>query len=137
MELLTVSQLAKATEVGADTVRYYERIGIIGEAERTGAGYRKFDEQAADRIRFIKNAQEMGFSLDEIKELMQLANGGASDCSAISEFARSKVTELDERMRKMRRFKKELEELVDACADGNPLGSCKILAKLNSAEDSP
>jgi len=72
MELLTVSQLAKATEVGADTVRYYERIGIIGEAERTGAGYRKFDEQAADRIRFIKNAQEMGFSLDEIKELMQL-----------------------------------------------------------------
>jgi DNA-binding transcriptional MerR regulator len=135
MQLLTVSQLAKATEVRADTVRYYERIGMICEAGRTDSGYRKFDEQAAERIRFIKNAQEMGFSLDEIKELMRLASNDASDCSAISEFARLKVAELEDRMRKMRRFKRELEELVDACSGGSPLGSCKILAKLNSTED--
>lgn len=135
MQLLTVSQLARATEVGADTVRYYERIGIIGEASRTDSGYRKFDGQAADRIRFIKNAQEMGFSLDEIKELMRLADDDAADCSAVSEFARRKADELEDRIRKMRRFKRELDELVDACSGSNPLGSCKILARINSKSD--
>ena len=64
--LLTVGQLARASDVRADTVRYYERIGMIGEAERTDAGYRKFDDSAAERIRFIKNAQSLGFTLEEI-----------------------------------------------------------------------
>ena len=134
MQLLTVSQLAKATEVRADTVRYYERIGMIGEAERTGAGYRKFDEQAAERVRFIKNAQGMGFTLDEIKQLLELASDeGASDCSAVRDFAREKAADLEKQIRQMRAFKRELEALADSCpGEGQDLGSCKILARMNS-----
>ena len=132
--LLTVSQLAKATDVGADTVRYYERIGMIGEAERTGAGYRKFDEQAVERVRFIKNAQGMGFTLDEIKQLLELASDERSqDCSAICDFARRKVADLESQIRQMRAFKRELETLADSCSGvGQPLESCKILARMNS-----
>lgn len=134
MQLLTVSQLAKATEVRADTVRYYERIGMIDEAERTGAGYRKFNEQAAERVRFIKNAQGMGFTLDEIKRLLELASDeNSADCSGIRDFAREKVADLEKQMRQMRAFKRELEALADACpGDGQPLGACKILARMNS-----
>lgn len=134
MQLLTVSQLAKATDVRADTVRYYERIGMIGETERTGAGYRKFDEQAAERVRFIKNAQGMGFTLDEIKQLLELASDERSeDCSAIRDFARQKVADLESQIRQMRAFKSELETLADSCSDeGQPLESCKILARMNS-----
>jgi DNA-binding transcriptional MerR regulator len=134
MQLLTVSQLAKATEVRADTVRYYERIGMIGEVERTGAGYRKFDERAAERVRFIKNAQGMGFSLDEIKQLLELASDeGAADCSAVRDFARQKAADLEKQIRQMRAFKRELETLAAACPDGGrPLESCKVLARMNS-----
>ena len=133
MQLLTVSQLAKATDVRADTVRYYERIGMIGEAERTGAGYRKFDEQSVERVRFIKNAQAMGFTLEDIKQLLQLASGERSaDCSAISDFARQKVADLEDQIRQMRAFKRELESLADSCASGGQLDSCKILARMNS-----
>jgi DNA-binding transcriptional MerR regulator len=134
MELLTVSQLAKATDVRADTVRYYERIGIIGEVERSGAGYRKFDEQAAERVRFIKNAQAMGFALDDIRRLLELASDDRSeDCSAICDFAREKVSELEKQILQMQAFKRELETLADSCAGvGRPLESCKILARMNS-----
>jgi DNA-binding transcriptional MerR regulator len=133
MQMLTVGQLAKASEVGADTVRYYERIGMIGEANRTDAGYRKFDQGAAKRIRFIKNAQSMGFSLDEIKDLLKLAEDEGANCSGICEFAREKIGDLDKQIRQMRAFKRELEELVTACSgDGRPIGSCKILARMNS-----
>lgn len=133
MQLLTVGQLAKACEVRADTVRYYERIGMIGEAKRTDAGYRKFDEKAAERIRFIRNAQGLGFSLDEIKELLTLANDESSDCSAIREFAEDKVALLEKQIRQMRAFKRELQHLADSCPeDGTPMDSCKILARMNS-----
>ena len=133
MQLLTVSQLAKATDVRADTVRYYERIGMIGEAERTGAGYRKFDEQSVERVRFIKNAQTMGFTLEDIKQLLELASGEQSeDCSAICDFARQKVADLDDHIRQMRAFKRELTSLADSCASEGPLDSCKILARMNS-----
>ena len=138
MQLLTVSQLARAADVGADTVRYYERIGMIGEAERSGAGYRKFDEQATERVRFIKNAQGLGFTLDEIKQLLELASDERSkDCSAISAFARQKVADLEEQIRKMRAFKRELEALADSCSgEGRPMECCKILARMNSKPSS-
>lgn len=131
--MLTVGQLAKACEVRVDTVRYYERIGMIGEADRTDAGYRKFNEEAAERIHFIKSAQGMGFTLDEIKELLNLAEDDGANCSDICKFAREKIGDLEKQIRQMRAFKRELEDLVTACSgDGRPIKSCKILARMNS-----
>lgn len=131
--MLTVGQLAKACDVRADTVRYYERIGMIDEASRTEAGYRKFADSATERVRFIKNAQTLGFSLDEIKKLIELADSNSSDCSEVRQFAEAKIGELDKQIRQMRAFKRELAKLVENCAGkGVPLEGCKILAKLNS-----
>jgi len=133
MQLLTVSQLAKATDVGADTVRYYERIGMIEEAERTDSGYRKFNGEAQERVRFIKNAQALGFSLDEIKRLIALSEESSADCSEIKAFAEEKVQDLDRQIRQMRAMKRELEKLATDCpGDGVPMESCNILARMNS-----
>ena len=114
-------------------MRYYERIGMIGEASRTDSGYRKFDEETADRIRFIKNAQSLGFTLDEIRQLIELADSGRPDCSGVREFAEAKIEELDEQIRQMRALKRELAKLAASCpGEGVPLSGCNILARMNS-----
>ena len=131
--MFTVGQLAKACDVRTDTVRYYERIGMIGEATRTEAGDRKFGETAAEQIRFIKNAKALGFSLEEIKQLLELANRGASDCAEIREFAEAKIKTLEKKIRQMHIIKRELEQLVAECpGEGIPIEFCNILAKMNS-----
>ena len=135
-KLVTVGQLAKACDVRADTVRYYEKIGMIDEASRTGSGYRKFDEDAAERIRFIKNAQALGFTLEEIRRLIDLAGSCADDCTGIRQFAESKVAELESQIRKMQKLKRELTKLVEECAgEGVGLDDCKILARISSQID--
>ena len=134
--MLTVGQLAKACDVRTDTVRYYERIGMIGKASRTEAGYRKFDNRAAERIRFIKNAQALGFSLDEIRRLIELADAQTSDCSEVRRFAKTKIKDLEKQIREMRALKRELAKLVENCSgEGVPLEECNILAKLTSKFD--
>jgi DNA-binding transcriptional MerR regulator len=133
--MLTVGQLAKTCDVRTDTVRDYERIGMIGEASRTDAGYRKFDESATERIRFIKNAQALGFSLEEIRRLLDLRSDGAGDCSGVRALAEAKISDLERQIGQMRLLKRELEKLVDDCpGDGVPLESCTILASLISSQ---
>lgn len=130
--MLTVGQLAKVCDVGADTVRYYERIGLIDAAHRTDAGYRQFPRAVAERIRFIKNAQALGFELQEIKRLLTLS-GGDSDCSDIRQLAEDKILTLEEQLCHIHSLKRELQTLVRDCSgEGVPLKDCNILAKLNS-----
>lgn len=95
-----IGELASQTGVSIDTVRYYERIGLLARAARTGGGFRRFTPEAAERIRFIKHAQDIGLSLDEIRTLLSVG-GGASECLRVSELLQSKLAELDERIKAM------------------------------------
>ena len=132
-EMLTVGQLAKACDVRADTVRYYERIGMIDEACRSDSGYRKFADETANRIRFIKNAQSLGFTLDEIRRLIELADLESSDCSEVRQFAETKITAIEEQIRQLRALKQELKKLVTSCpGEGVPIDGCNILARMTS-----
>ena len=101
--------------VSVDTVRFYERRGLIARASRSSGGYRLFPLEIIERIQFIKQAQDFGFSLDEIREILADANGGVSECRRVRDLLYGKLTELDERMKKMRDFRRLLQKNLEAC----------------------
>lgn len=111
---LRIGELAELSHVSIDAIRYYERRGLLPRAARTAGGYRVFTQDAIERIRFIKQAQEMGFSLDEIKRLFA-SGGGANQCRAVREFLLEKLSDLENRMNQMRGFKKVLSRHLDEC----------------------
>ena len=113
MSQLTVSKLAEQAGTSADTVRYYERIGLLPETERSASGYRLYGDEAVERLRFIKQAQEIGFSLGEIGELLSI--GGEAECRRVRDLLRGKLTELDTRLKAMHRFRRTLASHLDAC----------------------
>lgn len=101
--------------VSVDTVRYYERRGLIARPSRSNGGYRLFPHETIERIQFIKQAQEFGFSLDEIREILTDGNGGVSECRRVRDLLYGKLTELGERMKKMRDFRRLLQKNLEAC----------------------
>lgn len=110
---IQIGDLAKRAGVSVDTVRFYERRRLLPPATRTGGGFRLFTSEAAERIHFIKQAQELGFSLDEIKGL--LATGGADECRKVRDLLRLKVSELDGRLNAMKAFRRVPARQLSAC----------------------
>ena len=127
MESLTIGTLAKAAQVNLQTVRYYEREGLLPEPPRKPSGYRIFSSDAVRRVRFIKRAQELGFSLKQIKELLSIRVDPASDCSHVQKLARAKVVDIEEKIRTLQGMKKVLGKLATACPGSGPLSECPIL----------
>lgn len=128
MKQLTIGKLARASGVGVETVRFYERKGLINRPA-TKAGFRKYAEEDAMRIRFIKRAQDLGFTLREIKGLFDLnANPGAV-CSDVRVQADAKLKEIGAKIRDLKKMKKSLKDLSDACGGGKEaLARCRILS---------
>lgn len=110
---LQIGEVAARARVTIDTVRYYERRRLIARATRTMGGFRLFAPETIERIRFIKQAQEIGLSLNEIKEL--LTTGGVNECRRMSELLRGKLVELDEKIKAMRKFRRTLVRHLAAC----------------------
>jgi DNA-binding transcriptional MerR regulator len=110
---LQIGELAVASGVSVDTVRYYEKRKLIHCVSRTYGGFRLFDSHTIERIKFIKQAQEFGFSLDEIKGL--LVSGGAEECQKMRDLLEQKLSEVDEQIRKMKVFRKTLSNHLAAC----------------------
>ena len=110
---LRIGEVAARAGVSIDTVRYYEKIRLLARAPRTNGGFRLFTDEAVSRIRFIRHAQEIGLSLDEIKDL--LTGGGANECRRMSELLRSKLRELDERIEAMQKFRHTLRRQLTNC----------------------
>lgn len=111
---LRIGELAARTGVSIDTVRFYERKRLLPRAARTGGGFRLFNAETIERIRFIKQAQDIGLSLDEIGQLLQ-TGGGASECQSVRDLLSAKLAELDERIRMMRDFRRTLVNHLAAC----------------------
>src|SRR5262245_21206474 len=110
---LLIGELATLSGVSIDTIRYYERRKLIPRAERTRGGFRLFRPEAIERLRFIKQAQEIGFSLDEIGDL--LATGGAAECRKVRDLLRAKLEEIDLRINAMRKLRRSLADHLAAC----------------------
>lgn len=127
---LTIGQVADAAEVNIQTIRYYERRGLFPKPRRTPSGYRQYAEDAVGRIRFIKHAQELGFSLQEIQELLGLRvqHGGA--CDAVERRTRAKIDVVEQKIRDLVRMRRTLEQLAEACTARRPTDECPILEAL-------
>jgi MerR family transcriptional regulator, mercuric resistance operon regulatory protein len=110
---LQIGEVAKRAGVSIDTLRYYERVRLLPPATRSSGGFRLFPPELIERVRFIKQAQELGFSLDEIRGL--LATGGAEECQRVRDLLERKLSELDERLKSMRHFRSVLVRHLSAC----------------------
>ncbi len=135
MERLTIGELAKHGRVNLETIRYYERIGLIVDPPRTNAGYRIFSPEAVRRVRFIKRAQELGFSLKEIKELLDLRISTDSTCADVQIRAQAKLSDINEKIRTLQAMKKTLEQLNAACSGKGAVSECVILESLSDDEN--
>jgi len=127
---LTIGELATRAGVNVQTVRYYERRGLIPKPARTRSGYRQYRPEAADRLRFIRRAQDLGFSLEEIAELLALRVRHASACATVEGRAREKIAIVDRKIGELRRMKGTLERLAAACQAREPTSDCPILEAL-------
>lgn len=106
---LQIGQLAKLAGVRPDTVRFYERDGLLARPERSAAGYRIYDEAAVKRLRFVKRAQALGFSLDEIRRILSLRGRGKETCRCVIDMAEASLAETEEKLKELQKFRDSLK----------------------------
>lgn len=106
--LLKIGEVARRTGIGIETLRFYERSGLLGRPARTEGGYRLYSAEELLQLEFIKRAQTLGFTLEEIKQIMADSRAGHRPCAEVREIVRARLTELDEQMKQMRRYRNAL-----------------------------
>jgi MerR family mercuric resistance operon transcriptional regulator len=131
MEGLTTAKLAKHSGVNVETIRYYERHGLLPKAPRTPSGYRKFSADHLIRLRFIRRAQELGFSLKEVKELLAIRVKPGSTCGDVRRKAETKIADVDQKIRHLQAIREALVLMTATCTGRGPLTNCSILEALN------
>ena len=132
MPQLTIGLVATRAGVGVETIRFYERCGLIRRPPRPRAGgFRIYDIELIERVQFIRQAQELGFTLREIRELLSLRAVPATDCSAVRAQAIAKRDEVDRKMGQLGRMRRALDELIRTCPGSGALRSCTILEALS------
>lgn len=134
MKHLTRGELAKQSGVNSATVRYYEKIGLLPEPPRSNAGYRMFSTESINRISFIKQSQELGFSLKEIKELLNLRVTPEATTADVRKRATEKIADIGDKIKRLRRMKNSLEVLVESCCNEASASECPILENLSSED---
>lgn len=133
MKKLMIGGLAKEANVNVETIRYYERRRLLPEPMRTRAGYRIYPADAVRRLHFVKRAQELGFSLKEIKELLGLRVRPGSTSADIRKRAEVKIADIDKRIHTLQAMKKSLTQITNACSGCGPVSDCPILDSLDDA----
>lgn len=129
---LTTAEAAVLARVNPQTLRYYERRGLLAEPARTAAGYRQYDWEAVRRVRFIKRAQDLGFKLEEIDELLDLRVDGDSACGEVEARALTTLTRVEDKIRQLERMRDVLGELAKACSMRAGTEACPILEALEA-----
>lgn len=135
--VVRTGELAARAAVGPQTLRYYERRGLLAEPVRSPSGYRAYPEDALHRVRFIKRAQELGFTLTEVAALCQLAEGGPDSCDRARAVATEKITDLRRRIADLRALQNGLTRLVATCDLPRAQRECPILHELEPEPDGP
>lgn len=127
---LSISKVAKQANINLATVRYYEKRGLIPDPPRSETGYREYSQETIERIKFIKRAQGLGFTLEEILELLKISEGG-HDAQTVKEFTSEKIHEITIKINDLQRIKDILQKLSDECpGSGSPSNECPIIQDL-------
>jgi len=132
MTMLTIGDVAKQAGVTHDTIRLYERYGLIAEPKRAPNGYRQYTEEAVRQLRFIKYVKAMGFTLKEVGELLAIRRTSNNGCLAVRQQAKEKLSNVEERIMELRRLQKALEKVIETCEQQKPDGACPLLKLLDS-----
>lgn len=127
---LTIGQVAKQAGVGVETIRFYERRGLIAEPKRRASGYRQYALDAVRRIRFIRRAKELGFTLEEISDLLSLRVDPNSTKGDVRRRARDKITDIEDKIARLERMRSALERVACRCTGRGPTSECPILEEL-------
>ena len=131
MKAMTISKAACKGGVGVETIRFYERRGLVHQPPRpNGGGYRIYPEETVQRIRFIRQAQKIGFSLREIEELLSLRADPSADCADVRQQATAKLEEVDRKIARLEAIRSALHELITACPGSGALRVCSIMEDL-------
>ncbi len=126
-ERLTIGRVAELSNVGVETIRYYEREGIIQQPPRIGGSIRRYPQDTIHRLHFIRRAQELGFSLQEITELLSIRSIGKGSCSKVVEKTDLKLAQIEEKIVDLKRLKSALLTVKDCCAQQAPSDKCPVL----------
>lgn len=127
---MRTSEIAGQAGVNVETLRYYERRGLLPEPPRRESGYRIYGQEAVRIVRFVKRAQELGFSLEEVESLLELADGGPESCDAARQLAERRVSELDRRIANLRSMRDSLDRLIATCALPRAERECPLLQSI-------
>jgi MerR family mercuric resistance operon transcriptional regulator len=131
---LKIGQLAQRAALNLQTIRYYEREGLLPEPPRLSSGYRLYPDSMVRRVRFIKRAQEIGSSLAEIRELLSLHADGRRDRTAVRALTQAKIADIDGKIRTLKAMRIFLSRLADGCSGCGPASECPILESIDSEE---
>ncbi|MBX3196712.1 MAG: MerR family transcriptional regulator [Labilithrix sp.] len=124
---MTIGALAEKSSVGVETIRYYEREGLLPKPARSHSGYRVYPDEAVERVRFIRRAKDLGFTLDEISELLALKVTHGKSCRSVRDRGLAKLADIDRKMNDLRRMRRALSALVDRCSGDEGIDDCTIL----------
>jgi len=133
---LTIGELARVAAVGVETIRFYERRGLIARPARPAHGFRAYSREAVARLAFVRQAQGLGFTLGEVRDLLALKANPETDCAAVRGRAAAKLGQLDTRMARLSRIRAALHGLLARCPGRGALADCPIIAALSAPQRS-
>ncbi len=134
MKFLRIGELAKRSGLGIETIRFYERKGLLDEPERRPSGYRQYDESVVARLQFIRRTKSLGFTLGEIEELLGLWFNPNTGCHHVREKAGRKIVEIDDRIKSLQDMKRSLKKLTNRCEQRDSLETCPLFDGLGNGD---
>jgi Cu(I)-responsive transcriptional regulator len=126
---LTIGEMGKATNTKIETIRYYERIGLLPKPPRTSGNYRNYGQSELGRLSFIRRSRDLGFSLDQVRALLSLSDDRNCDCAGVDRIAKEHLLEVDRKLADLAALRRELKAVIDSC-DGGIVADCRIIDAL-------
>ena len=130
---LRIGELARAADTKVVTIRYYERIGLLAAPDRNAGNYRSYDAGALDRLRFIRRCRDLGFSLDQVRELLDLASDVERPCADVDRITASHLDKVERKIADLQALARELRRISESCTGGGTISSCRILEAIEPA----
>jgi len=127
--MFRIGELARLTGTKVETIRYYERLGLLPPPARTGANYRAYGRGHLERLSFVRRGRDLGFSLDEVRELLRLSDDRRQSCAEVDRIARGHLAEVERKLADLQALGAELRQLIDQCQHGT-VAECRIIEAL-------
>jgi DNA-binding transcriptional MerR regulator len=132
MDALTIGKLGRATGTKIETIRYYEKIGLLPKPRRTSGNYRSYTAEHQQRLGFIRRARELGFSIDDVRELLKLASHGEQPCKQVDQLVARHLETTERKIEALTRLRRELRDTLNSCKGGR-IAECRVIQALSPA----